>query len=67
MTIGYVAHSYGLQPEELQQTLGFDPRSPNREPLGRIAHEMRIPLDDLIERVEAAIAAARAETQGAEE
>jgi hypothetical protein len=67
MTIGYVAHSYRLAPGELQEALGFEPSRPNREPLGRIAHEMRIPLDELIERVEAAIDAARAETQDANE
>jgi hypothetical protein len=67
MTIGYVAHSYRLAPEELQDALGFDPHRPNREPLGRIAREMRIPLDELIDRVEAAIAAARAEMQDAKE
>ncbi|MEX0955802.1 MAG: hypothetical protein WDZ83_11400 [Rhizobiaceae bacterium] len=67
MTIGYVAHSYRLAPAELQEALGFDPNSPNREPLGRIANEMRIPLDELIGRVEAAIAAARAGSQDANE
>ncbi|MBO6719529.1 MAG: hypothetical protein JJ913_16360 [Rhizobiaceae bacterium] len=59
MTIGYVAHSYRLDPQDLQDALGFDPRQPNRHPLGRIARDMGVPLPDLIARVEAAIEAVR--------
>ena len=67
MTIGYVAHSYRVPPEELQKALGFDPQRPNRHPLGRIAREAGIPLNEMIDRVEAAIAAARTETLDAKE
>lgn len=63
MTIGYVAHSYRLPPEELQKALGYDPRKPERRPLGRIAQETGEPLPELIVRVEAAIEVARQELQ----
>ena len=63
MTIGYVAHSYRLPPEELQKALGYDPRKPERRPLGRIAQETGEPLPELIARVEAAIELARQEMQ----
>ncbi len=67
MTIGYVAHSYRVPPERLQEALGFDPRDPNRHPLGRIARETDVPLAELIDRVEAAIAALRENTAGGDQ
>ncbi|MBO6725362.1 MAG: hypothetical protein JJ911_06835 [Rhizobiaceae bacterium] len=59
MTIGYVAHSYRVPPPELQKAMGYDPRQPERRPLGRIARDTGEPLPRLIARVEAAIETAR--------
>jgi hypothetical protein len=63
MTIGYVAHSYRVPPLELQEALGFDRDDPNRHPLGRIARDMGISLDELINRVEAALGATREDAE----
>ncbi len=60
MTPGYVAHSWHLPREVVIEALALDPKTkPPRETLSDIARERGVPVETLIEALEAAIAAQR--------
>ena len=59
MTIGYVAHSYSVDRDELRQALGLDSPDRDRRTLTQVAAQRGIPISQLIAEIEAAIAAAR--------
>lgn len=59
MTPGYIARSWEVDPALIRATLALEPGT--RPTLAQIAAAEGIPLPDLIARLEAAIAAARAE------
>lgn len=60
MTPGYVANSWDIPRSELQTALGELARPGERKSLQQLAEEGGVPLSDLLERVEAAIASHRA-------
>lgn len=61
MTPRYVAHSYKLPPELVAAALGIDPSDPpRRKSLSEIAEERGVPVQSLLDALEAAIAAHRA-------
>jgi hypothetical protein len=60
MTPGYIAHSHGLDPLDLRESLGL---APGRTTLAEIAARRGVPVETVVAEVEAALAAAR---EGAE-
>lgn len=61
MNIPYVAHSYHVPPDLLFQALNLPAeRPPNRRPISRIAKELNLTSDEVIKRLEEAIAKERA-------
>ena len=58
MTVGYVAHSYHVPPHVLHRALGLSPASDHR-PLGRIARESGLSMDQVEARLTYAIVPAR--------
>lgn len=56
MPIGYVARVNGVDPAALREALGIDPTVGDRRTLGEIAAERAIPLETMIDEVEAALA-----------
>lgn len=61
MTPGYVLRSWDLPSDTLQAALGNLAQPGSRKSLEKLAVDGGIPPDDLIERIEAAIAAHRAD------
>ena len=55
MTPGYIVRSYGIAPEVMAQTLGLDPGSARGKTLEEIAAAQGIPLDRLLEAVQAVV------------
>jgi len=60
MTVRYVAHSYRVDPRIVHDAVGLPQTGPDRRPLIRIAREDGKPLDEITERILAAIKADRA-------
>jgi hypothetical protein len=60
MSIPYIAHSHHVPHEVLYQAAGLPADRHDHRPLGRIAREQGRPVDELIARLEAAIARSRA-------
>ena len=61
MTPRYIAHSWDIPRDVMIEELGFAPGNDGPQPLSAIAAERGEPVDVLISRIEAAIAAHRAE------
>lgn len=61
MTVGYVARSWGLKPQDLNTALGLPPSAGRPRPIGVLADEAGVPVEDLVRRVETAAAAMAAE------
>lgn len=59
MSIPYIARSRHVPAEVLYKSLGLPPNRRDRRPLGRIARQQGRTVDELIGRVETAIAHAR--------
>ena len=55
MTPGYIVRSYGIAPDVMSQTLGLDPGSARGTTLEEIAKTKGVPLDGLLEAVQAAV------------
>ena len=55
MTPGYIVRSYGIAPEVMAQTLGLDPGSARGKTLEEIAATQGVPLDRLLEAVQAVV------------
>ncbi len=64
MTVGYVAHSWHLDPRDLEQAAGLPPPVGHPLTLGEIAVQRGVPVADIIAAVEAAIAKLQAEKPG---
>lgn len=61
MSIPYIAHSYGVPPPVLWAALDPPPDlPPSRRPIRRLAEELNLTTDEIIARLEKAIAEARA-------
>ncbi|PHR19692.1 MAG: hypothetical protein COA37_17395 [Hoeflea sp.] len=60
MTVRYVARSYRVDPRIVHDAVGLPMTGPDRRPLIRIAREDGKPLDQITERILAAIKADRA-------
>jgi hypothetical protein len=63
MTVGYIGHSWGLDPRELDARAGLPMPTVKGHPqtLGEVARDRGVPVETLIADVEAAIAALQAE------
>lgn len=61
MPVGHVARSWDVPRETLAEAIGIDPGSAPRQSLARIAATRGESLEAVIARIEAAIAAARAD------
>lgn len=61
MTPGYVAHSWDVPIEELEARVGLQRPQGKPQPLAVHAGQQHIPVTELIDRIEAAIADIRAE------
>ena len=55
MTPGYIVRSYGIAPEVMAQTLGLDPGSARGKTLEEIAATQGVPLERLLEAVQAMV------------
>ena len=55
MTPGYIVRSYGIPPEVMAQTLGLEPGSARGKTLEEIAATQGVPLDRLLEAVQAVV------------
>ena len=55
MTVGYVAHSWGVPPEMLAEKLALPKGRPAHEPLDRLAADMGLTYGELSTRVETAV------------
>jgi hypothetical protein len=55
MSVPYLAHSRHVPQIVLWKALGMTPHGHDRRPIGRIAHELQIPADDAIAKLQAAI------------
>jgi hypothetical protein len=55
MTPGYIVRSYGIAPEVMAQTLGLDQGSARGKTLEEIAATQGVPLDRLLEAVQAVV------------
>ncbi len=64
MTIGYIAKSWSVERNAVFEAAGIDPLSRDRRTLARIARERGESVDDLIARIERAVADARAQANG---
>ncbi len=60
MTPRYVAHSWRIPREVMEEALGELPPVRGRPTLRRIAETQGVPLEDLVHRIEAAVVAHRA-------
>ena len=61
MTLGYVAHSWQVPAPEIEARVGLPPPDGHPQPLVELAGEQHVPVSELIDRIEAAIAEIRAE------
>ena len=61
MTLGYVAHSWQVPAREIEARVGLPPPDGHPQPLVELAGQQHVPVAELIDRIEAAIAAIRAE------
>jgi len=60
MSVGYVAHAYGVPPHVLEQALGLPPGPPpDRRPISEIAKAQNRSTDQVIEILQQAIAQAK--------
>ena len=59
MSVPYIARSRRVPAEILYQSLGLPSNRRDRRPLGRIARQQGRPVDELITRIDKAIAHAR--------
>jgi hypothetical protein len=61
MSLGYIAHSYGVPPWVLYQALGLPPKvgGPDRRPIREIAREQHRSVDEVIGILQDAIVHAR--------
>lgn len=60
MNIPYIAHSYHIPPDRLFQALELpNERPPTKKPIDRIARELNLSTDEVIHRLEEAIAQER--------
>ena len=65
MTVGYIAHSWNLDPRDLEVAAGLPPPVAGRPlTLGEIASERGVPVSQIIAAVEAAITRLQADRQG---
>ncbi len=55
MSIGYIAHSYHVLPQILQQALGLPEFPPDKRPLKQIANAQNRSLEDLTTTLEETI------------
>lgn len=60
MSPGYVAKSYRVDIETVRKSLGLDPDTRDRRPIGRIAADRGVPAEVLIRQVNEALKAASA-------
>jgi hypothetical protein len=61
MTPGFIAHSWDIPRDAMQEVMGDLDRSGRRRTLAQLSEESGVPLSELISRIEAMIAAQRAE------
>lgn len=61
MTVGYVAHSYDVEPGLLREALGAPAGAPDRRPIAEIAAELGLTTDEALALLREAIVRARAE------
>jgi hypothetical protein len=66
MTVGYIAHSWHLDPRDLEATAGLPPPAGHPLTLGEIATQRGVAVGEIIATVEAAIAKLQAERHGRE-
>lgn len=67
MTLGYVAHSWQVPPDQIERRVGLPRPDGHPRPLSAHAAEQGIPVAELIDRIETAIAAIRAEQEAAQD
>jgi len=61
MTLGYVGHSYHLDPRAIAEILGVGPPEKGHPPtIGELATQRGVPVDQLIREIEQAIATLKA-------
>jgi hypothetical protein len=56
MTVGYVGHSWELDPREIGLVAGLSPPEGHPLTLSQIADRERVPVSEVVARVEAAVA-----------
>ena len=61
MTVGYIAHSWQLDPREIDAVAGFPPPQDHPLTLEEIARQRGLPVADIIAQAEAAVAKLQAE------
>ena len=61
MTVGYIAHSWNLDPHELEVAAGLPPPAGHPLTLGEIARQRGVPVSEVVAAVEAAIARLQAD------
>ncbi|MBK5276856.1 MAG: DedA family protein [Desulfuromonadales bacterium] len=59
MSVGYVAHSYRVQPDELYLALGLPDKQPDKRPLRKIAHMQHRSMDEIRAALQGTIIHAR--------
>tara|TARA_Y100000815_G_scaffold2504_2_gene2348 strand:- start:63009 stop:63365 length:357 start_codon:yes stop_codon:yes gene_type:complete len=57
MSPGYVAKSYRVDIETVRKSLGLDPDARDRRPIGRIAADRGVPVEELIRQLNEALQA----------
>lgn len=55
MTIGYVAHSYQVNPKDLEQGLALDVEPRSHRTIGQIAADNNVPFDEVKTRLDAVL------------
>ena len=64
MTVGYVAHSWHLDPRAIEEMAGLPAPAGHPQTLGEIAAARGVPIGEIIAAVEAAIAELQTEKRG---
>ncbi len=64
MTVGYIAHSWHLDPHDLEAQAGLPPPAGHPLTLGEIAAQRGVRVDQIVAAVEVAIARLQAEKHG---
>ncbi len=64
MTVGYIAHSWNLDPRDLETAAGLPPPAGRPLTLGEIAQQRGVPVGQIVATVEAAIARLQADKHG---